>query len=861
MTFAPRCISLLTVLMIPTFALGIDVQLNVVNHLDKEVMAYSDQGSTKHIIPSNGSLITETVDGTNWTFSSGDETLKQYSVTTEQLQEVVLGKRRTLERQFINKTSSNIDVVAIVPSKNEPSKTALAKLATLAPNTSKSWPLYPGTKIVFMQDKKAIEAVYTVFDDGQKATHEIRVPVKRTIHNFSESAAQITETTASNERLPSTSVSARRQKTISVSVGSQLSFDADKTSLREPYLVSEEPSGDIRLGVSDSVKDSSVSKVDEAGNDAQDDIEWLNWVDETGSDFLTKTGAGFDRKEPPTVGKYSTSTQLWGRQFPPFLHSAQGYNAHKMDPRKPGLNKGTRLKDELIFPVLEPGATNWYSDQKGGTGKVLPTYLRLRKTPESESHRQTHVYASEAEHKNSWSVSVSTPGSAGGSFDFSHESKTGAGSSKLTSEKFTVDWEVWAALNKDQLILDKGFARRLQELEGAGQNEFFAFFDDIGTHYPVASLFGYRTYGEQTATTSSLVASTSNSWGVGLNVGVKAGGGTSDSSSQKTTDDIEEDRTYGKPAEDSWLPVHVVLAPMSELIWPQLVDLKDHQAMREEMNRQYDAYKKQFETSDDAEHRLFKVTAKAYLHSSDDWAESFDSYKSWAALHLMDISNTPANVSPFPQVFFNQTGSDETTETKKGTEICKTEKYVAVNSQSSLVGFKFFASFFIQDYDKSSSADFRNQSLPDGLRLWKMGQTLEEADLPKLKTGGIKLTDVVSLRRVLDEISILSQGNAEVRRIEERDFSAPGEKKDWMSHLDISAAEVSSRIKEATKNGLPEYVKLLEEVNRLTPLCEHFENHLTAGLGRVFYTMKIEDVTHPAEIKINFPVPPLNSVK
>ena len=904
-----------TLLLTPAFAA--DVQIRVINYLPTEVSGQPQQTAGASAAPaplkivSNGSAVSETAPGSTWVFRSGGTELKRYSVKADPIQTVVLGERPLIERTLINETSVVVQVSAIFGSDDSPPRLMQQPLFDLQPGEAQKKPFYDGNVLRF--EEKAEDATplsanksaadvrvapdYLVRAAGQDGTYRIIAVVARTVHNYLDSPVDIhffdsaPSGTAPRE---AETVRASRQLPLLVTPGWTLSFRQGDRQVREDYVVSTHKSGDINLASSADLTPTNPARPStpsSPGAPNDDDPDWKNWIAETGP-YLT-----FPPEDP-----LDKSPTLFGHYFPGIDHCVVGYNVLRMDPRDLQNQKGTQRRQ--LFEPLKKGDTNWRVDTSEAAGVLLPNYLRVIPDIGGQSEQTRFVYMSESEHMNSWTASlgiIAKGANVGASFN--HSKSTQKSNTQMRNQDFTLHWRDWAVINKPEIQLEPEFARRLLALRNADEKTFEQFFEEYGTHYPVATLFGgiRSDWGETEIVQSRVSETTGWNVGIGPKDPKKAENGLSASLGNSTTDASGTSQTSGRGGSNSTgtldndraasVPIRVILAPISELVRPQLLKGSQLGTLRAEFDAAYESYRKRLTGAEAPIHRVFRVVARCQALSNDDAGDVFEIRGSSAHLYYSDLSDTatPVFMDGYPRQILSNSIDGDDREIKPGEDIVNDVSNIVVGSQHALDSNRLAAVFDIWESD-DTKWDRMSHALPASAYNSLMGHSAQRAASTWLIEGwsipaieeqfgkydpkqlgaaltkdGISLRSAMELRTWTEKLRALSAADDRIRTIETTrptDSAAAGTPAavfydDPERDRIVDSRTLDERISRATGKGLTEYLEALRKIKELNPLCRQQADKFESGIGTLRFSLQVADVTHVNPTGIRFPDPPI----
>lgn len=284
----------------------------------------------------------------------------------------------------------------------------------------------------------------------------------------------------------------------------------------------------------------------------------------------------------------------------------KGYNIIKMDPSKL-TNRGLRGNAPDIIKKLAGSSHKWGIRE---LGLAMPNDLVL--LPENARTRgveQTTVMFSSDQERKSTSTNVGVSldakkGGGSGKIGVSREESKFESNNQSMIRKQIVGEAYWVVYAKEHMELAKGFSKFLKK-QGNLRNysDFKRMFQQYGTHWPIATLFGgYIRYDEKFDTKEMAESITKTlsvdfsakapvpkapSATVGTNVGFTQSD-TNEMKSKESSGKASFESQGGQPGAsfsmwnmatptqaDNYVPLKVELRGIDELIWPELMGITD----------------------------------------------------------------------------------------------------------------------------------------------------------------------------------------------------------------------------------------------------------------------------------------------
>jgi len=337
----------------------------------------------------------------------------------------------------------------------------------------------------------------------------------------------------------------------------------------------------------------------------------------------------------------------------------KGYNILKMDPSRL-TNRGLRSNAPDLVKKLTGSSFNWGIRE---LGLAIPNDLVL--LPEQGRTRgveQTTILFSSNQERKSSSVNVGAnldvgkKGSGSGKIGISREESKFESNNQSMIRKQIVGEAYWVVYAKEHMELANGFSKFLRNSNNLKTYaDFKRMFDLYGTHWPVATLFGGYIRYDEMFDTKEMSESITKTLSVDIAAKApvpKAPSATVGGSVGFTQSDTNEMRNKesqgrasfesqgGQPgasfgmwnmatptAADNYVPLKVELRTIDELIWPELMGIKDPaeatriHALRVKTGKMLGQYIDEVQginTTEDWNPRVYEVTMTRAVVSQDD---------------------------------------------------------------------------------------------------------------------------------------------------------------------------------------------------------------------------------------------------
>ncbi|WP_339749399.1 RICIN domain-containing protein [uncultured Rubinisphaera sp.] len=261
-------------------------------------------------------------------------------------------------------------------------------------------------------------------------------------------------------------------------------------------------------------------------------------------------------------------------------NSLQNFVPYRFDTMHPYLLYQTGVQKRQIF---ESPKEYYYED------RTYPTLFFFSRHNIGGSNRSGQVFFSESDRQKAFSASASVEAGGYGvsvGLEGSYGENSGTTSSTENTSVYISSYRAryWLTLNKENVKLTQDF-RNLVLTNRNPQR----FLQDVGTHYPLAILYGSQAFMDQRVSETSLTKTLGNDWGAGVtasggafgvSAAVSANYNQSSSSAKTDTSKFESENLVvvggesisadaGTSDRDA-MPIKVVLRPIYELIRPEL---------------------------------------------------------------------------------------------------------------------------------------------------------------------------------------------------------------------------------------------------------------------------------------------------
>ena len=275
-----------------------------------------------------------------------------------------------------------------------------------------------------------------------------------------------------------------------------------------------------------------------------------------------------------------------------------------------------------IFDTIDANSTDYYEI---GSTYAVPNYQIYQPAKYSEAQMEGMVFFSESERLDAFSANVGMEASGGFagfgakvSVEGSYGQSQGTQSSKKSVSFFATAWQskYWLMLDKKHARLSPGFIDyTLQRRNFSDAIEAQTYFENVGTHYPLAVLYGGRIYKDESVEESSFGKSLATEWSVsgsaggsayGVEVAMKAGYGEESSRKQFNSTELSKltckslggtsatsFENWSLDGTDDLVPIRLELRPIYDLIRPDYFPGKDSnkiQILRQQMEKAFKTY-------------------------------------------------------------------------------------------------------------------------------------------------------------------------------------------------------------------------------------------------------------------------------
>ncbi len=376
-----------------------------------------------------------------------------------------------------------------------------------------------------------------------------------------------------------------------------------------------------------------------------DDPQWEQWIASEQGGGTWKKWTAADRATNAIIEGFSG--ELLSSQMP----SYRGFNVVRMDPtqlaQRPGVGVHTR-----IFKMPSDQTREWSMD---GTEYRIPWIFKVKPQIVGRSDSQTSMFFSEYQRQSAMSAGVEvTPIKLG--YSRNQSSLDSSNTVSVRASKWASEY--WLLLHKQYAELSDQFVTRVKSNRYEdGQlswqaEDYQAFFETYGTHYPIAILYGGQAHLEKFVSASKTAEALATSWNAGYEVSGQVGAKGVSSNFRKSVG-FEESTATGSSEEtsaetvsysysggagtsfDLWdigeakklVPIKVYLRPIDEIMLAKLfltVDLDEMSLRRSEIKRHLDVYLQDAEARRIAELRrsplVFKVRVLQVV-ADETWDE------------------------------------------------------------------------------------------------------------------------------------------------------------------------------------------------------------------------------------------------
>ncbi|HCS54031.1 MAG TPA: hypothetical protein DIW81_21000 [Planctomycetaceae bacterium] len=285
-------------------------------------------------------------------------------------------------------------------------------------------------------------------------------------------------------------------------------------------------------------------------------------------------------------------------------NSLQNFLPYRFDKMHPYLLYQTGVQKRQIF---ESPKEYYYED------RTYPTLFYFNRHNIGGSNRSGQVFFSESDRQKAFSASASVEASGYGvsvGLEGSYGENSGTTSSTENTSVYISSYRAryWLTLNKENVKLTQDFRNLV--LTNRNPRRFL---EDVGTHYPLAVLYGSQAFMDQRVTETSLTKTLGNDWGAGVtasggafgvSAAVSANYNQSSSSAKTDTSKFESETLVvvggesiaadaGTSDRDA-MPIKVVLRPIYELIRPELFPGVDENLVLSQRNKIEQASKEMY---------------------------------------------------------------------------------------------------------------------------------------------------------------------------------------------------------------------------------------------------------------------------
>lgn len=296
-----------------------------------------------------------------------------------------------------------------------------------------------------------------------------------------------------------------------------------------------------------------------------------------------------------------------------------------------------------IFDYIDSDSKDY---RVAGPNYLVPNFLVYKSAKNAEAQMEGKVFTTSAERQKAFAANVGIEAGYEGfgvggsvSMEGNYGRTKGSATSTNSVQFFATAWQskYWLSLDKKHAKLSQGFRDFVFKPRNfKSESEGKRFFELVGTHYPLAVLYGGRIYKDETIESSSYAKSLATEWGIqgevkGSGYGVSAAikGGYSENKSQSKFNSTELSKIRcaaigGGSANDfaSWtlegskdlVPIRVELRPIYELIRPEYFPNRTEievQKMRQELQAAYLTYignRRKASQSGSGAPKIFKIT-------------------------------------------------------------------------------------------------------------------------------------------------------------------------------------------------------------------------------------------------------------
>ncbi len=209
-----------------------------------------------------------------------------------------------------------------------------------------------------------------------------------------------------------------------------------------------------------------------------------------------------------------------------FAASTLGYYIPEFE--EPNLEVRGTGNNKLNLLEVPDGDSNRYWEKGGGWN--VPRQFYFQKAVLTEASSTIDFFSSSSERRSSFSAKLGLEGGAFGTTVGVEGRLSGTKSETQGSKKSFIRGEklaarYWLVLNKKVAGLDREFREYLlNDRNFQSPQNWDAFFKQYGTHYPLAVLYGGKSFYESEMTGESMEKASSQSWGVSANASTTIAG-------------------------------------------------------------------------------------------------------------------------------------------------------------------------------------------------------------------------------------------------------------------------------------------------------------------------------------------------